>query len=352
MRKLFLVIILLVFLSLIYANAVIEFFEVVSEVWFNADDHLMVEFYPYGDEFYLNSLKIEHGGFSEVIPDSTFVTFGNPPVVRDITALMPNMVFDPANDTLVIRDAHDDMMYYRPHLAHLKWGSDFSNDVNAPLPGQSMARGWVWYANYFESVAWLVWAKDEPPTPGANAYFLTARSFLKVKVIDQDNNPVSYVSVFHINSPPNAVTDKNGDYSAEILPGKVSVVLYNPITYAEAFRQTYWVEPYDTLEVTSQITMPESYPYSTYLGLHAFPMPFSFSQGNRINFRYYGEYDVTKSSYIKLYDIKGRYIDKIDFGFSGEFFWYPPQDVATGVYIAQFINGNRILDTITFTIIK
>jgi hypothetical protein len=349
MKGIILMVGLLAVCSMAFANPAIMYEDVVSEVWFNAEGHLMVEFAPFGGAIHLNSLAISHGDYREFIPDSTLISWESPLVVRDITALMPHMIFNPEDDSLVVLLSYYDQFYYADYL---KWGNSFSNNsINPPLPGQSIAKYFEWrdsdWGLYLEKYI----TKDAPPTPGTLAYLPVARSVVKVRVIDLNSKPVPYVMCDNVYDDSLSFTDINGEFILVRHPGKYRLVLQHPITNETAFDQYYWLEPNDTLTVSIQIDMP-AYPYDKIKGLHAYPMPFNFTQSDKITFRYYGQAEIKGDSYIKLYDIKGRYITKIPMGAKGFTDWVPPSGIVSGTYLAQMVSGNRILDTTTISIIK
>jgi len=346
MKAIFIFLITLVLTAGLWANPALPESGIISEVWFADNGHLMVELCTMNIyDISLNHLTIEHSGYREAFSDSTIIidTSG---VVIDFTDKMPGMSFNPAGDLLCILANNDNRDLYI--LDSLSWGEGEFVNTHPPLPGQSMAR----YRNNWDSVWYyhLSWVKDEPPTPGTNCYRPVARSVLKVKVTDQNNDPVPYVFIDYF--PNSGLTDAKGELSVSILPQRTWLYVKHPITNADVLYENYWVEPNDTLIVPIQITMPSPYPYTAIKGFHVYPSPFNINKDVRINFVYYGKQKLGYGGYVKLYDTKGRFIKQIGFSYKGTACWRPSSDMHSGMYLARVINGNRIIDTTTFIIIK
>jgi hypothetical protein len=319
----------------------------ISEVWFNDNGHLLVEFHPIPDDAIdFTEVYFVHGDDEVQNPYSGEIHWYDPPLVFDLTQLNPAMVFDPAEDSLIVRQYHG-TGYYDWHNLH--WGSGFSNDINPPLPGQSIA---VFYDSYY-------YCKDEPPTPGANAYDPVARDTLKVVVTDENGNPVPNVQINTVIGFPVVqyhYTDGSGVYIDTLYASRLHMEVRHPVTNEVVLSQYFWLEPNQTTEIPIQITMTgnddEVIPTPAIKGLKAYPVPFNASRSGFISFSYDGNARLVKDSYIRLYDAKGRFVTQIPVSPKGVTNWTPPADTASGMYIARLISGNRFVDTVSFSIIK
>lgn len=352
MKSFILAIGLLLILSSEYANAAHPPTSILSEVWFADNGHLMVEFSTMGlNSIPLNKIIVIHGEYRESFRDST-ILIDSSAIVIDITERMPNMVFNPEGDTIIIGHLYGEDEEQYSWLDRLIWGNGHSVDINPPQPGQSMAHTVKWSENDYTHELWpyFKWVIDEPPTPGTHCFQPVARSLLKVKITDQNNDPVPYALLYYYSTSENSLTYENGEYIAPIFPGRFDLVITHPI-YAEwVLNKIYVVEPFDTLLIPLQIIMPENYPYDNLKKLRAFPTPLNVKKDYAVTFRYFGE--IKDYSYIKVYDIKGRFIGKVTWGSKGFAHWIPQPDDASGFYIARLISGNKVLDTIKFSIIN
>lgn len=330
----------------------------LSELWFAENGHLMAEFaaydLPVGDSvriYLVHDFQNMYDEWFYQIPsdakmlDIAVPTFENPQVV-DITELLPELVFDIEEDSVCLAlAAYPISGYYHTYWNHtIRWSNNlefYGKNLKPLLPGQS----YVWCGLY-------QWAKDEPPTPGTHLYSPVARTVIKIKITDQDNHPVPYVNHYSYLSDDYMETDSHGEMSDVIYAGKYYLYLRHPITGGLACREVYWAEPNDTLVIPVQLEMPTEYPYSEYKGLQAYPSPLNLKNENMIRFRYYGKLDAKSVSYVKIYDVKGRFLAREGIGIKGFSSWYLPPDIASGIYIAQMISDNKIVDAVTFTILK
>jgi len=339
--------------SFIYANPSPP--QVVSEVWFAENGHFMMELsssspssYPVFDmsDIYLNT----HNWLSH-IPLSGSIVFGGG-VVVDITALIPEMVFNPEDDTLEIYYYSSGQLYFSNSI---QWGEDFNtHNINAPNPGQSLV-----FCHTFNGYEVF---KEEPPTPGSHPYTALARDTLRVIVTDQYGNPISGAPVFlSINMRPwvpnsYRVTDADGVLADTLYAGKCLVRVKHPQTNTIIFEQTYWLEPNQTTTIPIQISMTgvndNTAPALSATELKAYPSPFNLSKHEMITFQYDSKTKLLSKSYIKIYDAKGRFVCQIPMSDKVTASWKPDKDISSGMYFARLISGNRIVDTTTFIVIK
>lgn len=354
MKKLFIIVCMLVYFVIAYSNPAYPDPGIISELWFTESGHMMVEFYK--EQFYgatQGELFIPSEALYGIIWYKLgLYEFGTVRVV-DITELCPGYACNPYGGTLKIGI---ELQYSGIWMGvdRVTWGNDFECDVNAIQPGQSIAHAsYEADIDYWGEMTDYTWTKDEPPTPGTNPYSPIARSVLKVRITSQDNEPISNVRCYSSPLEYTGFTDSNGEYTCEVLPGKVWVSAVHPLTGNPVLAQNYyWVEPYDTLNVLIAIDMPMNFSYEVYRGFQVFPNPSNNKQTERISFRYYGDKEITYPSYVRLYDVKGRFVQSIHVYNSGFGYWVLPDDVVSGVYIAKLIIGNKYIDTIKFSIEK
>jgi hypothetical protein len=321
----------------------------ISEAWFAENGHLMLEIChsetPMNN---LNKFTFCHGDMQSVFPDSIDLNHG--PFVLDLNEHLPEMVFNPTADSLLVFFKWFGRDFY---IDRLRWGDGLENDISSLLPGQSIARSITWHETYWGPSPVDLWVKDAPPTPDSCFFEPVARSVVKVKVVDQQNNPVPYVNCYNeVDYQVSSVTDARGEYTETLLPGKLRLTIKNPITNEYVYEQYHWLEPNETKTIQVQIELPAQFPYSEYKGLHVFPAPFNPLKADRINFRYYGKTNISSGSFIKLYDTKGRFVEKVHIPPNGIASWKPTSDIPSGMYLARIVKGNRIIDTKTFVVVK
>lgn len=350
-----------VIVCVLTANPCIIFESIMSEVWFAENGHLMIEFYPYGmQDINLNSITITHGDYCESFPDSIIVSINSSPVVIDITSSVPNMEFNPVTDSIMVKYPIY-MDYYG--YDYLKWGNDSSANIAPPLAGQSLVHSVEWIENYWD--AWTMpgdigfleqWVKDEHPTPGTSAYTAVSRSNIKVIVKDQNNNPVQYVPIRDKFSGKYSIyTDSQGIFTDTSTAGKYHLTMKHPQTDEVTINACYWLEPNQTKEIPISIYIDPDTPVIPIPdNLKAFPSPFNIQKtyAHQMYFQYSGTVKLAGSSYIKVYDIKGRYICKVPMAGSGIWRWDMNDSLKSGVYFARLISGNRVIKTTSFTVIN
>jgi hypothetical protein len=235
----------------------------------------------------------------------------------------------------------------------LSWGSSFNNSINPPYDGQSMVH---WYNNYYdgENNRWA-WYKDEPPTPGTTGYPTTQCTII-INVHDQFGAPIANVPIYRYNwNIYEDSTDVNGVFTTSWLPGRYKLKIKHPQTGFVVRDQQYWVEPNQTVTFNVMIDMTsteDEVAPAIIKGLQAYPNPFYCSASGYVSFTYDGDTKLSRDSYLRVYDTKGRFIQKIEMNSKGTASWQPAADTASGPYLARLISGNRILDTTTLTIVK
>jgi hypothetical protein len=331
------------------ANPVIP--QIVSEMWFDESGHLMVEFcssYYYFNSVPFSDMYIVHGGSEFSIPQAGGVGY-NYPQVLDLTALVPELNLDPLSDTLWVQfDYQDGWGGY----SYISWGDDFGYSAQAPQPGESL----VLCHTFFGYTP----VKDNPPTPGTNPFQALARDTLRVVVTDQSGNPLPDVPVYCSNPgngfpPYTNYTDANGVFADTVYAGKTFIRVTHPQSNVPVSEQYYWLEPNaaTVIPITIYTTAPadEVLPVAR-PGLKAYPVPFNKQTAEAITFRYEGVIKLQKGSYIRLYDMKGRFVTQIGMSAKGEAHWQPDTGISSGTYFARLISGNRIMDTATLTVTK
>ncbi len=343
MKISFLALCLLLITTVLCANPSAGPVSIVSELWFNEAGHTMVEFALFNSPpIRLQAFSLRHGDFQQNIPLNTIMTESSPPIVVDITELFPELVLNPEADSLWI---------YKYSNVHnkLKWGNSFSCYINSIEPGQSIAYN---YADYE-----LTLCKEEPPTPGSNAYQVNARTVVTVVVTDQNNNPVPGVPIMNNSTGLYSnFTDSNGIFM-DIVPAKCyNLNVIHPLTEETIYQNQFWLDTNAELIIPIRINYTanedNTAPVLPKKGLLAFPTPFNFISNETISFQYDGSSKPHGQSIIKLYDTKGRYVCQIPISAKGIASWKPDRNIGSGIYFARLISGNRILDTATITIIK
>ncbi len=327
----------------------------ISEIWYDTDGHMMMELHGsfYDISILPSQLFFCNGdSMASFPPDVLFPYWGNT-VVIDATIEFPNLIFNPSGDTLTIRYINED--YGQDiEFESLKWGDSFVNDINPLLPGQSFVH---WRHYYFDGDV-RYWYKDEPPTPGLYPNEPIARDTVKVIITNQNGVPLPNINLYSytLYNVPFGCTDNSGTYIDTLMAGKFALIVRHPLTSEIVHNQKYWLEPNQTTTIPIIIDYVANddnvVPHLVYKGLHAYPTPFNSSKADFITFKYEGETKLCRETHIRLYDTKGRFIQQIQMSNKGLTTWKPSADIGSGHYFARLISGNRILDTITFTIIK
>ncbi len=361
LKVIILIICLGIIISALYSNPCVIFEGILSEVWFADNGHLMMEFYSLSmPEINLNTLTIVHGDYQENFPDSVVVNHESAPSVVDITALMPGMVFNPEEDSLTVKIPLHGNYYW---FDSLKWGNSSGANITPPMPGQSLVHNIAWIENTWS--AWTMpgdvlfedtWVKDSPPTPGTQCFEAVARSNIKVIVTDQNNDPVPFVPILHKYSGKyNLYTDSQGIYTDVSTAGKYHLSLKHPVTGEIIHDQYYWLEPNQTKEIPISVNIEPGTPIPPIPdNLRAFPSPFNIQKtyNRTMYFQYSGAAKLANNSYIKVYDIKGRYVSKIPMTGNGISRWNIREELKSGMYFARLISGSRVIKTTTFTVIN
>lgn len=334
----------------LWANPVSPKF--VSEIWFTAESHCMLEIYPqYIGTFELNKVIFFNGDTQAQLPADLQMPGNDSLLVVDATALMPALNYDPMGDTLQTKYRMEEG--WDIDSDYCCWGEAIANDVNPPEVGQSivMARG-----SGHDGLAFM-WCKDEPPTPGIFAYSPQARATLRVRCINQNGNPVPNVPISHSNFYPFlGYTDTEGVLVDSVLAGRLDLRILHPETNQVLYQQSRWLEPHHETAVNLVITMTDNAEYVIPVAsgtlFIAYPNPFDQSQTATLTLSYQGKAKLDRHSYVKIYNLKGQYITEFKMPPNGKTNWKPGSDISSGMYFVRLINGNRIQESLTLQVIK
>jgi hypothetical protein len=328
-------------------------YSILSEVWFADNGHFYLELVSPAYITNFNQIQIRHGDDIRQFPLDIDASMMFTMTVFDVNAYFPDMVFNPVEDSVIIRYEVNPGYYY--DYDKVKWGEDFSNDINAPLPGQSLVK----IQNPFPVIYPFYWCKEQPPTPGDYMYNSIARDTLVILVTNQDGIPLPNIPLYNMyTSPfsPLGYTNSSGIFVDTLWAGKLPLKVVNPETNAIIYENTYWLEPNHTTFLPIEISYTQNNeqitPVVISIGLHAYPNPFNSTASGSVSFTYDGETKLSRDSYLRIYNTKGRFITKIDMNSKGMTSWTPASETASGLYLARLISGNRIVDTTTFTILK
>lgn len=320
--------------------------EVLSELWFNDQGHLMLELcmnFSFNNQTVdLADIHLVNDAMDVAIPQAGAIS--DYPYVLDVTALLPGFVLNPEVDTLQIYfDNGSEFVgntWYR-------WGNCTYSEISAIAPGQSAAR--------VHTMDGHVLAKDEPPTPGTHAYDPVACDTLIIMVTDQFGGPVSGAPVWISLAWVTQSTDENGIFSI-LLPATCCYVnVRHPQTNEVVYEQSRFLEPHQTTVIPVTISMTanaEEVIPVVKTGLRGYPNPFNSMASDRIGFSYAGDAKLGRESCIRIYDAKGRFLQQIRMSSKGAASWQPPADIGSGHYLARLISNNRIVDTTAITINK
>jgi len=351
MKRMSLIIGFISLLVMLCANPVIP--QLISEIWFNESGHLMVEFgleyYPNSPAVSLSDIHLVHGSYDATIPTIGGISY-NSAYVLDITSLMPEMVLNPLCDTLEAYYSNDSEYF----ASYFSWGDNISAYyINSLAPGESIVQKHTFWG--------FMPFKDSPPTPGSSPYQPVARHIITITVADQFGNPLNNVSLYQSLSanglfpPVTEYTDINGAYADTVYAGKCHVKVWHPQTNEEIFSQYYWLTPNGSTHIPITIQMTANADEVAPViekGLHAYPNPFNSDASGSVSFTYNGNAKLSRDSYLRIYDTKGRFIQQIEMNSKGTASWQPSPETASGLYLARLISGKRIVDTATFSIIK
>jgi hypothetical protein len=336
----------------LFANP--TYYMAFSEVWFDENNHLMVEFQPgcqwldsHDNLVVCNTqLGCAFGFVFTGIPSDSMV-------VLDFTERYPILNFNQQNDILILGIfVEEDILI----IDEVSWGDSLLHDIYPPEPGQSVVQStnnlWEPEGSPF---SWYIGEMSTPGTPNTIAI-----STITVHVTDQNNIPVTNLPLYYTSySPPPVIpigyTDDNGFFSINKSAGKYRIVVRHPETNDVIYNNTFWLYPDETTELDVQLTLTgntdEVQPFIK-TGLHAYPVPYSQNTSTTITFVYDGEKHLDRESNIRLYDTKGRFVTQIPFVIKGTTNWTPPPWLASGEYLARLISGNRFVDTASLSIIK
>jgi hypothetical protein len=344
---------LLILCAAMFANPIPT--SILSEVWFAENGHMMMEFNAnWYTTVYTTDLAIVHDDIPQALTGTPMLIPTNygPGLVVDISEMIPFMDFNPEEDSIgIIYTQGLDVM----HINSLKWGNSPDHDINPPLPGQSMALVLTHDLDYF---SYLEWVKEEPPTPGTNAYQAFSRDTLRVVVTNQLGQPVPNAPIYpYLQAQhPIAYTDANGVFCDTLLAGRYNLIVKHPTTNAVVMDSTFWLEPNQTTTIPVQITVTANddqiAPMVPKTGLTAYPSPCNLAKNTTVSFEYKGDAKLIKKGMVKIYDTKGRFVCQQLMSSKGTASWMPDRSISSGMYFARLISGNRIMDTTTITIMK
>ncbi len=353
MKVIFLILTLLVLSISLFSNPIMPM--LMSEVWFADNGHFMVEFYPDGIVYFDVQVYLSNGEESlPILYDFTTAPYDSV-IVIDVSEMMPDLAFNPLEDELLLQFQSGTSLY---SIEGLSWGNSFSNTINPPLSGQSLVQFWDFHPLSMDYH--YTWYKDEPPTPNLAVQWgltMNARDTLCITITDQNNNPVINLPIYwRDNELPYGYTNSSGVFADTVLAGRWQILLKNPLNSNIVFNQSYWLEPNECTDINIQISITgnsgETTPAVVPKGLKAYPSPFNQQTADAITFKYEGETKLSRDTYIRLYDTKGRFIQQIQMSNKGTTTWKPSAEIGSGHYFARLISGNRILDTTTISIIK
>jgi hypothetical protein len=319
-------------------------------LWFDANEHFMVEFM--NDSQWLNNMGSIY--VTDMINAQPFYfNFSSVPmdsrVVLDFTELFPTLVFNQQDGGLSI---YHQIMADSTILEQVSWGNDLTHSVIAPAQGRSIIHG---YTNMPTPEGYpYAWYIGDHPTPGE--YNIVATHNFSVHITYQDGSPIAALPLYYNTYvPPFAYTDENGFYTHTYSAGRWRLIVRQPVTDEIFYNQMFWLNPDGTTDVYIQLPLTDNEDEVLPLiqnGLKAYPVPFSTSRSGFISFNYNGNTRLVKDSYIRLYDTKGRFVTQIPYFIKGATNWTPPAGMASGMYLARLISGNRFVDTTSFSIIK
>ncbi len=325
---------------------------VVSEIWFAENGHCMIEICPQALFDYITGFVFKNGDIQVVLPESFVFPSQGEVAIIDVNEIMPDLNFNPTGDTLEVLGQVTEENFFTIDI--VKWGTDFINYLSPLQPGQSI----VHYIAYDPGGAMTGWCKDAPPTPGTSPNAAVARDTIKIIITDQFGNPVPEIPIFYSDDyfAPKGHTDASGTYTEVRFADRFHCVVRYPHTYVLIQNQTYWLEPNQNLTIPIQINVTanedNTAPFLPKAGLKAYPSPFNSICNETISFQYDGSTKLHGQSIIKLYDTKGRYVCQIPMSVTGLTSWKPDSNIGSGIYFARLINGNRVLDTKSITLIK
>jgi hypothetical protein len=342
-------------------NEVLDPLRFLSEVWFNEDGHLMTEFGTHpiipsdSLELWLSRSYTYDYDYSLIPLDTLILDINVPgednPAIVDISSIAPMQVFNRNEDKVMFSlyryyEFQGHLHKYLFCRSLLEWGDSLI--YMSPLK-QEESYVWCRANNHV-----FTWAKDTHPTPGTNLYQTSALSYLKVVATDQNNDPVPFVAVYHNNAPSQtAFTNEKGEVVIPVLAGTRYLSINHPLEGYSVFEDYIRNEPEDTLTISIKVEMPVQYPYNRLRGLRVFPNPYDLNVHTHISFQFFGKNPFGEQKHIRIYDIKGRFINEYSWWYwSKEKWWNPPSDLPAGKYMAKLISGNKMLGSAIFTVIK
>jgi len=329
MKKLIILIFLLFSYALIlYSNPILP--AVFSELYFDDNDNWYLELY----DFY---------GFSPGNLDGCYLTSASS------TAYFNNGIAFGCYDTLVVTNADmqtdftinrngTDLYIYGFFYDEMYWGDYIYSSVNAPYPGQSLARV-VPYDDYF-----LV-AKENQPSLGCNPFEVQTFGGIQGFTIDGDGYLIENVEVC-ISSPifDRIYTDENGYFYIDGLYA-MNYTLSAYKTGYPSVQMDVTVEP-DSISSVSFILVPQSAdpnPQGNTLWISNYPNP--FYNETQIQFSLPQNY---YAAFITIFNSKGQQIKEIAVSPTENSVLWSGLDeksktVPSGVYFCNLECGDTIL---------
>jgi hypothetical protein len=323
---------------------------IMSELWYNQDGHLLLEicplyFWAYGDL----QLSFSNGDIIVAKPDSLIIPADGETAVWDISAAMPELNLNPHGDTLGVR-LYSPSMGFTMDWESISWGSSTASNVSLLATGQS----WVCQMVHGDMGSWSHWCKEEIATPNAYPYTSRSRAWLNLRFIDASGNPYSQVEYYATNLM--GVTDSTGVVADSILTGHLQIIYRIPSHEHYTYLPPVFLEPDQVYDCTVNFSGQDNqdtnlHPQRTCL-LKIYPSPYLKCSGEATKIEYIGKLRLTPRSIVKIYNSKGQFIESIAMPENGKVQWQPKQGLSTGVYLLRVVSENRIVATSYLTVIK
>jgi hypothetical protein len=327
---------------------------IISELWYADNGHLMMEIFPHYFSIGLPD-STEVGFFDGTtyvpLPDSIVIQ-DYQILVLDVDEVLPALDLNPEEDSLFTYINYNG---YHMLVEGLKWG----NGTGVVLRPLQANQSFVQYWQHDPEGVWTRWYKDAPPTPGTSPNNPIARDTLRIVVRNQHGNPIPNLPVYQVPYSSWGLygyTDTSGVFVDTLYAGYHYFVIRSPETNEIVFQHGFYLEPNVTTTIPVTITMTDNnddyIPVEPDMLFRAYPTPFNRKENNAITFEYRGNPKLRTNSSIRLYDNKGRFITKIDMPRAGKTIWEPDSNLSTGMYFARLISGNHILDTTALILLK
>lgn len=355
MKRFMLLIALIAMISGLSANPVINRY--IARVWFDdADDfHVLFGDESWWEDFEVTDLSFTTSAGTYILPPS-YVQPPDPVFSINLSQEIPGFTVQRDADSLAL--TYPD--YYVDEV--LRWGpqNDLSVDLRPLSPGQSAVQVRLSIYNGYEHDSVNTWAKDDQII-SPNPYEPVSTYTLSVHLEDGNGVPAAGIPIYSSNInyasddyPAVGQTNASGNWESTGAALRRSILVIDPQTTDPVVSDLIFPEPGETVQLSGVVSSsaaddPHLTPSAGVLSLH--PSLLNSSSGSAVNLKYESSGSLDRTAELRLYDLRGRFLDSKAMPASGETVWELPS-LGSGIYYIALREQGKLLARGRITVIK